>query len=141
MIKSKQIPESIKIIRSLNDISEDEYYLYLLEARLNEYLTLDTLKNTELAKFSKKILTKLSVYTYSNEIEKPHFHISFKNICCCYDLFTGKPIQKEPNELKKYSKDIQRFYNENKKELIEFYNNHLSDNAPKQARVTSYVKK
>lgn len=141
MIKSKQIPESIKIIRSLNNISEDEYYLYLLEARLNEYLALDTIKNTTLAKFSKKILAKLSVYTYSNEIEKTHFHISFKNICCCYDLFTGKSIQKEPNELKKYSKDIQKFYNENKKELIEFYNNHLSDNAPKQARVTNYVKK
>lgn len=81
------------------------------------------------------IQPKIRVSTFSRENEPPHFRLDYQHTNCRYDLYTGEPIDKVPTEIKKYTKNIRKWYTQNRKDLIDFYEKHLADDAPPQARV------
>lgn len=81
------------------------------------------------------IIDKIKVSTFPNEIEPPHFRLDFQGKNCRYNLFTGEPIDSVPREISKYSRNINKWYKEQRENLIKFYTDNLSDTAPIQARV------
>ncbi len=81
------------------------------------------------------IHSSIKVSTFSKENEPPHFRLDYQGTNCRYNLYTGEPIDKVPTEIKKYTKNIRKWYDQNREDLIDFYEKNLADDAPPQARV------
>lgn len=82
-----------------------------------------------------KINGNIKISTYSNEIEPPHFLVERAGEKCRFSLETGECLDKMPNELGRYKKNIQKWYEDNKQALRKFYNDNLPDTAPPTARL------
>lgn len=77
----------------------------------------------------------IRVSTFSRENESPHFRLDYQGYNCRYDLFTCEPLDIVPKAISKYSRNITKWYKENRDELINFYETHLSDDAPPQSKI------
>ena len=82
-----------------------------------------------------KINGNIKISTYSNEIEPPHFLVERAGEKCRFSLETGECLDKMPNELGRFKKNIQKWFEDNKQALRKFYNDNLPDTAPPTARL------
>lgn len=89
-------------------------------------------------KFPEKIGDRLTVSVFPKECEPAHFRVDYQGQNARFDLETGEPIDELPREIKKYKKNIEKWFLKNKKEIQSFYMKNRPDDASPTSKLKSF---
>lgn len=90
------------------------------------------------ALFPKKIDGRLSVSVFPKENEPAHFRVDYQGENARFNLETGEPMDPLPREIKKYQKNIKKWFENNKQEIQAFYMNYRPDDASPTSKLKSF---